>query len=225
VSTPSAAPAQAPGQSPPAARLTRPRWGDARLLLGIVLVLTSIVVGSRVVAGADHTEQVWVAAADLAAGTRLTASDLVPRAARLGSVSDHYLHVVGGDPAGSTLVRAVSAGDLLPVSAVRPVDAALEDPRQVTVPVAAFHYPGDLARGRLVDVYVTPGADTDSSSRAAPELLVSGALVVSVEDSGSRFGGTSASIGVVLSVAPDDVSRLVAGLHEGPVDLVRVVGP
>jgi Flp pilus assembly protein CpaB len=224
VSAPSAAPAQAPGQSPPATRLARPRWGDARLLLGVVLVLTSIVVGSRVVAGADHTEQVWVAATDLAAGTRLSASDLLPRAVRLGSVSDHYLHVVG-DPAGSTLVRAVSAGELLPASAVRARDAAVEDRRQVTVPVAAFHYPGDLARGRLVDVYVTPGSDAAISSNAAPELLVSGALVVSVEDSGSRFGGTSASIGVVLSVAPDDVSRLVAGLHVGPVDLVRVVGP
>lgn len=225
MSAPSAAPAQAPGQSPPATRLARPRWGDARLLLGIVLVLTSIVVGSRVVAGADHTEQVWVAATDLAAGTRLSASDLLPRAVRLGSVSDHYLHVAGGDPGGSTLVRAVSAGELLPASAVRARDAALEERRQVTVPVTAFHYPGDLARGRLVDVYVTPGSDAASSPNAAPELLVSGALVVSVEDSGSRFGGTSASIGVVLSVAPDDVSRLVAGLHVGPVDLVRVVGP
>ena len=93
----------------------------------------------------------------------------------------------------------------------------------MTVPVATFHYPNDLARGGLVDVYVTPGGDTGSAV-GVPELLVPRALVVSVEDSGTRFGGTGASIGVVLAVPAADVAALVAGLHRGPVDLVRVAG-
>jgi hypothetical protein len=210
--------------SPAATRFARPRWGDARLLLGVLLVMTSVVAGSRVIAGADHTDQVWTVARDLAAGTRLTIDDLQPRPVRLEATAGNYLRVAGTDPVGSTLSRSVSAGDLLPASAVEPGQTGDRHPmRQVTVPVATFHYPQDLERGLLVDVYVTPGAETDTSA-SAPELLIAGALVVSVEDAGSRFGGTGASIGVVLSVQCDDVPALVAGLHRGPVDLVRVSG-
>jgi hypothetical protein len=211
--------------SPRATRFARARWGDARLLLGVLLVMTSVVVGSRVIAGADHTEQVWTVTSDLAAGTQLSAADLQPRAVRLGSVSGNYLRVASVDPAGSTLVRAVSAGDLLPAAALAQADdAEAAQRRQVTVPVAAFHHPGDLERGGLVDVYVTPGGETAGSS-AAPELLVPAAVVISVDNGGSRFGGTTESIGVVLSVSNDDVASLVAGLHRGPVDLVRVSRP
>ena len=208
--------------SAPANRLQRPRWRDARLLLGVLLVMTSVVVGSRVVAAADRTEQVWTLAHDLAAGSTLVGEDLVPRAVRLGAVGVNYLRVGAADPVGSTLVRGVGAGDLLPVGALQgPGGGAGSQPRQVTVPVATFHYPTDLARGRLVDVYVTPGGDTGSAV-GVPELLVPRALVVSVVDAGTRFGGTGASIGVVLAVPDADVAALVAGLHRGPVDLVRV---
>lgn len=212
--------------SAPANRLQRPRWRDTRLLLGVLLVMTSVVVGSRAVAAADRTEAVWTLAHDLAAGSTLVGEDLVPRAVRLGAVGANYLRVGAADPVGSTLVRGVAAGDLLPVAALQgPGGGAGSQPRQVTVPVATFHYPNDLARGGLVDVYVTPGGDTGSAAGVGvPELLVPRALVVSVEDAGTRFGGTGASIGVVLAVPAADVAALVAGLHRGPVDLVRVAG-
>lgn len=211
--------------SPQATRFVRPRWNDARLLVGVLLVMTSVVVGSRVVAGAERTEQVWAVAGDLAAGTQLTAADLQPRAVHLGAVAANYLRVAAVDPVGSVLARPVAAGDLLPSAALEAAaEVAVTPMRQVTVPVASFHYPADLARGRLVDVYVTPGAES-ASSAAAPVLLASSALVVAVEDSSSRLTGVAASIGVVLSVPDDAVSALVAGLHQGPVDLVRVSGP
>ena len=210
--------------SAPANRLQRPRWRDTRLLLGVLLVMTSVVVGSRAVAAADRTEAVWTLAHDLAAGSTLEGEDLLPRAVRLGSVGANYVRVGDADPVGSTLVRGVAAGDLLPVAALQgPGAAASSQQRQVTVPVGTFHYPNDLARGRLVDVYVTPGGDTGSAV-GVPELLVPRALVVSVEDAGTRFGGTGASIGVVLAVPAADVAALVAGLHRGPVDLIRVAG-
>ena len=39
--------------APTATRLTRARWLDARLLIGLLLVLLSVVIGAKVVADAD----------------------------------------------------------------------------------------------------------------------------------------------------------------------------
>lgn len=221
------------GVSPKATRLTRARWRDARLLFGVLLVMTSVVAGSRVLASADRTQLAWSVSADLAAGTRLTAADVELRAVRLDSTAGNYLLGTGRSPVGALLLRPVSAGDLLPVAAISTGAAPADDRREVTVPVATFHYPVGLTRGQLVDVYVTPdasqAADPSTSSATAsaesPELLIAAALVVTVEDSGSGFGGPSSSVGVVLSVPADQVAALVGGLRRGPVDLVQVPSP
>jgi hypothetical protein len=231
VPEPTRAGAQTAGPSPKVSRLARARWGDARLLCGIVLVMTSVAAGSRVMANADRSEQVWAASHDLAAGIRLMAADLQVRAVRLDAAQPNYLLAGETDPVGRVLTRAVSAGDLLPAAAVTPGPAAADPNRQVTVPVNAFHYPPGLARGRLVDVYVTPSTSSSTGSdptagagASGPELLVAGALVVDVSDGGSGFGGPSASVGVVLSVPADEVADLVGGIRAGTVDLVQVPG-
>ena len=59
-----------------ARRLRTPSWLDLRLVLGLVLVLVAVVVGARVVAGADKSTTVWGMAHDVAAGTKLTGGDL-----------------------------------------------------------------------------------------------------------------------------------------------------
>jgi Flp pilus assembly protein CpaB len=224
-------PAVAGDPSPRASRLARARWTDTRLLLGVLLVMTSVVAGSRVLAGATRTQQVWAARHDLAAGLRLTSQDVELRPVRLDSLAKEYLSAQGRSPAGSVLARPVSAGELLPAAAVRPTSQPADVRRQVTVPVAAFHYPADLGRGQLVDVYVTPGSDASAAAAvgagspaapAVPTLVLADALVVNVEDTGTAFGGGSSSVGIVLSVPADDVTAVVAGLHQGSVDLVGV---
>ena len=218
-----------PGPSPKVTRLARARWGDARLLFGVVLVMTSVAAGSRMMASADRSEQVWAASHDLAAGIHVTAADVQVRAVRLDAAGRNYLTVGTADPVGRVLIRAVSAGDLLPAGALTPGPAAADPSRQVTVPVEAFHYPPGLGRGRLVDVYVTPTAasstaalPTVAAGASGAELLVDGALVVDVTDGGSGLGGPSATVGVVLSVPADQVADLVAEIRAGAVDLVQV---
>ena len=55
--------------APTATRLTRARWLDARLLIGLLLVLLSVVIGAKVVADADQRVQVWSVTHDLGADT------------------------------------------------------------------------------------------------------------------------------------------------------------
>jgi hypothetical protein len=218
--------------SPTLARLARPRWSDARLLLGVLLVLTSLATGARVMAGADRTAPVWAASRALAPGIELTSADVEVRAVRLDAAAGNYLAVGVDDPVGRVLTRAVSAGDLLPAAAVVLSAGLADQRRQVTVPVSAFHYPPDLSRGAVVDVYVTASAASPASpagvqtgTAAGAQLAIAGAVVVEVTDGGSGFGGPSASVGVVLSVSADQVASLVGGVRAGPVDLVRVAQP
>lgn len=186
----------------------------------MLLVLVAVVVGARVVAAADDTELVWVATRDLAAGTTLTEDDVATRPVRLDDTARAYLGVRGASPEGYQLTRPVGAGELLPAAAVTPPGSALPH-RLVTVPVERFHYPADLARGAIVDVYVTARA-TSGAPAPASELVLAAALVADVERDAGRLGATGSGVGVVLSVAPDDVPALVGAVQGGSVDLVRV---
>jgi hypothetical protein len=203
-----------PPSSPPARRLARPRWRDARLLAGVLLVLASVVLGARLLAAADDTVPVWSVTADLSEGSTLRAEDVRQTQVRLGEAAGLYVGVAGGSPVGWVTTRALSAGELLPVDAVtQPASAPAL--RSVTVPVERFHAPGDLARGERVDVYVTP---EDGLTR----LVLTGALVADVVEQGGRLGPSGASVGVVLGVPPGQVATLVQAVQDGAVDLVRV---
>src|SRR3954470_16006957 len=69
-------------------RVRPPRWLDLRLVLGALLVLGSVLLGVRGVAGAVCTLPGRAAAGDLAAGTALTADDLVAVDVRLDGTAD-----------------------------------------------------------------------------------------------------------------------------------------
>jgi hypothetical protein len=58
--------------------VSKPRWLDLRLILGIALVLAAVVVGAEVVQGARHTDRMLAVTHDLAAGTILQIGDLKP---------------------------------------------------------------------------------------------------------------------------------------------------
>lgn len=211
-----------PTASPAAGRLAMPSWLDARLVLGVLLVLVSVVIGARVLSSADASEGVWVVTRDLSAGSALSEGDLERRQVRLYDSGPRYLAAVGAKPVGYVLQRPLGAHELLPRdSLVRP-DATAPGRREVAVPVAAGHLPDDLRSGQQVDVYVTPGSGTTATAPAgAGTRLVLAHLTVTAR---SRAGGLGASggAGVVLAVGQTDAATLVTALQQGPVDLVRV---
>lgn len=224
----------APG-SPRAARLAVPRWLDGRLVLGVLLVLGSVLLGARVLATADRSQQVWAATRDLAPGSTLGTGDLRKAKVRLFDAGDRYLVATGRPPAGYVLTRGVGAAELLPRgSLVAPEQAATAELRDVSVPVEAGHLPEDLQAGQQVDVFVTAGAGTSGTAAApgaAPSPGTAGAanatrrvLSAAPVRLRPRDGGLAAarSSSVVLSVGAGDAERLVSALQEGRVDLVRV---
>lgn len=210
----------APG-SPKATRLASPSWLDGRLILGVLLVLVSVLVGAKVLAGADSSQQVWFAAHDLAPGSVLTAGDLTTGRVRLFGASGRY--VAGRKPLGYVVQRPVGKGEMLPAGALAD-PATAGSRREITVPVPFGHLPPDLARGDQVDVYVTPD---DKARRAADAVPLTPRLVLRAVTVGrlGRAGGLGSSgqdQPVVLTVAPGDVLTLVQAMAQGRLDLVRV---
>lgn len=195
-------------------RVRPPRWLDLRLVLGVLLVLGSVLLGARVVAGADRTVPVWSAAGDLAAGTVLTAADLVPVHVRLEGAGGAYLSTTTR-PQGRVLSRAVRQGELLPRSALDGAPAQV----QLALPVQAGYVPPGLGRGARVDVYALPTAGAAQAAEAGQDAAPGVVAVVrdaTVQGVSGRSTGVlsapTATVQVVISVPAEQAPGVLAGV-------------
>lgn len=198
--------------TPAAVRQERPGWFDARLWLGVLLVVASTVIGAKVMAGDSDRVEVWQATRDLAAGAPVGQADVVPvqvdrSVATLGYAS------AGTMPAG-VLTRPVASGELLPGAAV--AKAPVTSMRQVTIPIETGHFPPGLSAGEVVDMWVTPDA---AEGMARPRLALGSVLVSSVSTDAQGFAGQGS---VVLEVPEVSVSDVVDAIRGGVIDLVSV---
>ena len=202
---------------PQARRLERPRWMNARTVMGLALFSASVIAGQQVVSAPAPSTRVWVAAHALSAGTTLTASDLTTVEGDLPpEAMEHYALAVT-DLEGAYVARAIPAGQLVPLDSL--AEAAPSASRQMTVPVAAEHaVGGDLQAGDVIDILVTLDAGRGS---ARTSVLVSGAEVLRVVEAGGAFGSEGSAIGVTIAVSAEDAPRLVLAMRTGEIDIVR----
>lgn len=203
--------------TPASARRVRPpRWVDARLIVGLVLVAVAVIATVRLLEQAGRTVEVYAAVDDLAAGVRPTTDDLRAVPVRLTpDTAARYLAVDAATVEFGVLQRDVAAGELVPAAALG--SASEGDSRLVPVPLDADRARA-LARGDAVDVYATPRA---GNADAGPTVrLLQQAVVHTVDRGDTRFGGGAASVSVVLSVPAESVAALVAGARRGDIDLV-----
>jgi hypothetical protein len=196
---PPARPTRSPASSPAAARIPVARWRDARLLIGVLLVVLSVLLGGRVVASADRTVAMPVTSTDVAAGMHVSAAGTEYREVRLDG--DHP-YLVGPVPEGSVALRDLSAGELIPRDAIGPAPAEPASVRYVTVPVPADQVPDGLGPGDLVDVYVTgDAADAAGSTGGQARLVAAGVAVEGMPEDSSAFGVAGDSQRVTLVLA------------------------
>jgi hypothetical protein len=204
--------------APTASRLPRARWLDARLLVGLLLVLVSVVLGAKVLADADERVQVWSVTRDLGADTQLRGDDLRVASVRLDGVASRYVSAAE-DLEGVVLTRPVGRGELLPASAVR--DAGAADRRRVVIEVDRVGV-ANLAKGQVVDVYSVRESPAGGDP-AEPELVLAGVTVAEdVRSGGGAFGGTGSTAGVTLLVDQQDVPAVLDAVAHGAVYVVQV---
>lgn len=207
--------------SPAARRYAPPSWRDPRLVVGVVIVAASVLLGARLLAGADDTVAVWSLEHDLPAGAEVTAGDLRRAEVRFGSDAQAagYLSADQAVPAGSTLQRDVTADELLPRAALGREDRT--DLAEVPISVASDAVPAGLRQGETVDVWVTSSAEARVEPRA--ERVLEGVTVLATPEGAGALGPT-ATRQVVVAVAGEDEERLaraLAELSDGRAVLVR----
>jgi len=193
-----------------ARRLVRVRWRDGRLWLGVVLIIASMVVGSRLISHSDERVTVWRATHDLSIGS--VPADLEPVAVALGDATAGYVRA-SVDPVG-VLVHPVAAGELLPIAAL---GAAGSMPmRVITLPVEPLHAPVGLLPGDRVDIWATP---TESSMPGMSSLVEPSVLVAAIASDSMGVGG---EIGVAIEIPEARAEAIIAAVRGGVIDLVAI---
>jgi hypothetical protein len=191
--------------------------------LGVLLVLTAVVVGAKVMAAADDTQQLWAADRDIPAGTVLTSADVHrTRVHFTDDTARRYLTAAKPFPSGSRLVSDVAAGDLVPRSAL--ADAGSAPALQLPLGVTAAGIPAGLAVGDHVDVWVAP-SPTSSTSRGqvTSRRILSDVVVASLGEQG--LGGLTTARQVLVSLdSGTDVASVLDAVSGASVVLVRLGG-
>ncbi|NDL58584.1 SAF domain-containing protein [Phytoactinopolyspora mesophila] len=218
---------QAELSAPPAARLRRARWHSPQIIVGALLVLVPVVIGARVVAAANDTQPVLVAAENLSSGQPLAADMLEIRHVALDNDTGLYFTEALGE--GHVVLRDVREGELLPRSVVveaEEVVSGAQAMRYLTLSVPAAEAPAGLSVGDAVDVWLaSPGDSASEAEKLAPGLTVAHA------DDGGALGLSGSHATVTLVVQADDpddledlVGQLIAASRDGSVYLSKLPG-
>lgn len=190
-----------------AQRFKKPTWRDPRLVVGLLLVLTSIAAVVLLISALNRTEPYYVAVHDLSVGQRVTNGDLVPVDVRLQDASQHYVSAETDLQEGDVLVQRVPKGQLLPTKAVGTADELDRSPVGIALETPL---PAEAAAGSRVDVWV---ADQKASGRGyeSPRKLVPGAEISKIDTTNSALGSSTGTTVHVLAT-PAQVEPLVDAL-------------
>ena len=194
------------------------RRSPARLVAGLLVVATAVLVFVTVDLRADHKRQVLAVATSVAAGQPLAATDVVAVAvdaeAGLPLVAANQLASVVGRTAAVPLVRGqLLAPRLLGPAAFPPAGQAV-----IAVDVKPGQAPAGLQPGSAVLVLTTPATD-GSGAPAQSEAGTLSASVIAVDDAADGSGD------LVVSLLMSQPNAVVLGAATtGTVSLV-LVGP
>jgi hypothetical protein len=190
-------------------------------VVGLAVVAACALLGARFLGGASDTVPVWAARSTLQEGQPVGSADVVRREVRFADQADadRYVSAEGDLPAGTTLRRAVGAGELLPRGALGTSGAASRTELPLSVDTEAV--PSTVRVGSTVDVWVTPDDAAAAKPGGRATLVLDDVAVVSVPESGTSLGPT-ATRQVIVGVGEDQEGRLpasIAALSSGAVVL------
>lgn len=214
--------------TPTARRLVKPSWKDARLIIGVLLVLLAVVVGAAAFSAADDRVGMWAAKEALTPGQEVRDSDFVRVDVQLGDASSGYLGAGERLPNGAVVDRELRAGELVPRSAV--IDPTDMRVREVPVRVDPI-YLSNLAVGSRVTVYVPerqkkdPDAPAGTDEDVEYDVLVERATVSSLPKSSGGVMGSGSGSSAVIVVPESQVTDIISiDQKEAPIKLVLESG-
>src|SRR5699024_4649899 len=174
-------------------RLRTLRWMDPRLIVGIVLVVASVLMGAVLVSRLSETTPVLVARSAIVPGEPIAAEDLTTVELRLGEQTDHYVGTLEAIPEGAVALRAIRAGELVPMSAIGHAGAVPRRPGARPVAGAVAEAVGAGAAGALWPT--APAVAEGAAGAARPLVRDAGVRRV---DRGSSRGMRERSVEVLV---------------------------
>lgn len=184
----------------------RKPWGDARFLLGLLLIVASVAGVWFVVTASRQTTPAFAAAHTIVPGQLVTEDDLRVVDVALGPTGGVYV-TPGGIAEGTVATRTIAEGELVPAAALGDETAA----RTTSVVLrTAADVPASIQPGSFVEVWMAPLIERGEYD--TPRILVADATIVSVTRDDSMMGGGAAALEVVISRA--DVAAVLAAIAD-----------
>lgn len=204
-----------------AARAGRPAWVNRRTVVGALLMALSVTAGHGILENGKATTPVWVAAQDLAGGTRVGSGSLRVEHVRLPpGLAAAYVEA-DEQITGLVVTRPVAQGELVPRNWL-----ATHSPgegRALTVPVDPEHaVGGQLQSGDFVDIFATFRSD-DEAARTV--TLAREVQVLDLVAAGGLVMGDKSVVGITISVSPSDAQRIALATRTAELDVARVDDP
>lgn len=187
-------------------RLNRPNPKRLRLALSASLVVTSVLGVWWIIESNKVTESFVITKKNLATGSPLVLDQLTTRELSLFEVGDGYLREMP-EP-GSYLLRPVSEGELIPLSAL--TNQALDDWASLVI-TPSVKPSSEITTGSLVSLWAA--SKLDYGSYAEPVLLALEAEVIRVMQPQGGFGADQ--LEVELRVGRESVPFLLNSIANG----------
>jgi len=192
-------------------------WADTRFILGIVLIAASIAGVWFVVASARQTVPVFAAARTIVPGEEVQAGALQVVDVALGQMTDAYAAPGLLEP-GAVAVRTITAGELVPLSAVG--EASASDLTSVVLR-SATDVPAAVTAGTAVELWAAPALEQGAFDE--PRILVPDATVATVTRDDSVMGADRPALELIIPRA--DVAATLSAIAGGAaLSVVPAVG-
>lgn len=191
---------------------------QTRLYLSIALCLGALLTSFLMTRAANTHESYWVVLRPMAAGTQIGANDLGYQSVALGAAAKNYL-AASTNPIGSITRRRLVAGELLQGSSLTD-DARALTHQEISLSIRAVDIPIDVAVGELISLYQLHDV-RESKTTIAPEFIVSGAFVTSIDRKGSNFGG---EVALGLALFREDIATVLSASTSGRLVVVLARG-
>lgn len=171
------------------------RKSPVQLLLSAAVIAGSVVGAWLVIESSKITEVYLVTRSDLASGTALTEQNLETADLALFAQGGQYL-LEGELPLGSYLTRTISAGEVVPKSAV--TTQALDDYSNIVL-TPSVEISSAIIPGTKVSVWASPALDYQSFGE--PTIAALDVEVVQVKEPEGSFASAAKSVEIRVPIA------------------------
>ena len=164
------------------------RKSPVQLLVSVAVVAGSVVGAWFVIESSKITEVYLVTKSDLASGTALTEQNLEKTDLALFALATEYLQP-DQLPSGAYLTRTISAGEVIPISAV--TTQALDDYSNIVL-TPSVEISSAISPGAKVSVWASPALDYQSFGE--PTIAALDVEVVQVREPETSFASAAKSV-------------------------------